>query len=105
MDLQKVSLNNFVSKLTKHFDPELIILFGSRSNGTYRLQSDYDFIIVSSKFKGMHWLDRISKIVKLWDYNFDIDVLPYTPEEFNFKKKNSSTVRSAVKTGKIIFNI
>jgi len=98
---QKVSseIKGFVEKVNKRFKPEKIILFGSRAKGDYLEYSDYDFIIVSSKFSNMHWLTRISKIVKLWDPIKDIDVLPYTPEEFEHKQKNSDVVQTAVKEG------
>lgn len=36
-------------------------------------------------------------LVNMWDLPTDIDVLPYTTSEFNIKKKESSTVREAVK--------
>lgn len=92
----------FVSKLKHEFDPEKIILFGSRAKGKEWKKSDYDFIIVSKKFKNMHWLKRISNIVRLWDVIADIDILPYTPEEFEIKKINSSMIRSIIKQGIVI---
>jgi len=92
----------FIQKLKTEFSPSKIILFGSHATGTAWKQSDYDFIVVSKKFDGMHWLTRISKVVSLWDLPIDIDALPYTPEEFEDKRKNSSIVRHAVKTGKIV---
>jgi len=104
--MDKKSLNkevdNFINKVKIEFKPEKIILFGSRAEGTDWKRSDYDFIIVSSKFEGMHWLERISRLIKLWKLDVDIDVLPYTPKEFEEKKENSSTVRSAIKQGKLI---
>jgi len=103
MDKKPVKeLKGFVNKLKLEFNPEKIILFGSRAKNSEWKRSDYDFIIVSSKFEGMHWLKRISKIVRLWDITTDIDVLPYTHKEFDDKKKNSSVVRSALKHGKSI---
>ncbi len=95
-------VKRFVCKLKRELDPEKIILFGSKAKGDDWVRSDYDFIIVSSKFKGMHWLTRISKIISLWDPQEDIDILPYTPHEFEDKKENSSVVRSALKNGKLI---
>lgn len=100
MDKEQDYLNEFLKKLNEKFEPEVVILFGSRARGQEWKRSDYDFIIVSKSFKGMHWLDRISEVVKLWEPMIDIDVLPYTPEEFEEKKKNSSTVRTALKEGK-----
>ncbi|HLC97929.1 MAG TPA: nucleotidyltransferase domain-containing protein [Candidatus Nanoarchaeia archaeon] len=89
----------FLKAVRKEFAPEKIILFGSKARGDDWKQSDYDFIIVSKKFAGMHWLRRIAKIVRFWKLLTDIDVLPYTPAEFQRKKKESSIVRAAIKTG------
>jgi len=94
----------FVRKLQKEFRPEKIILFGSRAKGEFWKRSDYDFVIVSPAFEGMHWLDRISIVVKLWDSLSDIDALPYTPKEFEEKRKSSSVVRSAVRHGRLILD-
>ncbi len=101
MDSKKIDkkLGPFLKKLEKKFQPDAVILFGSRAQGTAWKRSDYDFILVSPSFKGMHWLERISQIVNLWDLPCDIDVLPYTPQEFTKKKKESSVVRSALKHG------
>jgi hypothetical protein len=38
----------------------------------------------------------------LWGIIADIDVLPYTPKEFEDKKKSSSVVRNALKHGIVI---
>jgi uncharacterized protein len=100
MDKRTDYINNFLNKIKKRFNIEIVILFGSRAKGTDWNTSDYDFIIVSKDFENMHWLERISEIVKLWEPLVDIDVLPYTPEEFEDKKKNSSIVRTALKEGK-----
>ena len=101
MDSKKIDkkLEPFLKKLEKKFQPDTVILFGSRAQGTAWKQSDYDFIVISTLFKEMHWLDRISQIVQLWDLPYDIDVLPYTPQEFSKKKKESSVVRTALKQG------
>jgi predicted nucleotidyltransferase len=92
-------VKRFIKKLDADFRPVKIILFGSKARGDDWKRSDYDFIIVSPTFAGMHWLDRISRVIRLWESTSDIDVLPYTPEEFEDKKKNSSIVRMALKEG------
>ena len=92
----------FVRKLRAELHPEKIILFGSRAMGEAWKRSDYDFVIVSSDFEGMHWLERISRVVRLWDNLSAIDALPYTPKEFAVKRKESSVVRNAVRHGQLI---
>ena len=106
MDKKPVSkeVKTFVRKLRKEFCPEKIILFGSRATGDFWKRSDYDFVIVSSAFEGVHWLKRISRVVRLWDSLSDIDALPYTPKEFEEKRKTSSVVRSAVRHGRLILD-
>ena len=62
-------------------------------------QSDYDRIIVSKKFEGMHFLERIYQLLELLDCDSDVDLLPYTPEEFAKKKEEVGIVKEAVKEG------
>ena len=102
MDQEGV-INRFVKKVVKQFSPQAILLFGSRARGDHLLHSDYDFIIISDKFAGVRWLHRIYAIVKLWEADENIDVLPYTPEEFAAKTVKSSIVRSAMKEAKLVY--
>lgn len=90
----------FIRELEVRFAPEQIILFGSRARGDHWKPSDYDFIVVSSRFAGRRWHERVVDIQRLWNRPEDLDVLPYTPQEFAEQLTNSSTVRSAVREGK-----
>ena len=92
----------FIKTIKRRFKPSKMILFGSRARGTAWNYSDYDFIIISDSFEHMHWLDRISAIVRHWDSDKPIDVLPYTSKEFQRKEKESSLVREAVRTGVVV---
>lgn len=89
----------FAKIIKKVFKTDKIILFGSRAKGTNRKDSDYDFMIVSNKFKGLEFTDRISKIYPYWSYDDTIEPLCYTPEEFNKLKKQITIVREAVREG------
>ena len=100
---QKAVLDKFVKKVEKKFRPQAVLLFGSRAREDHLLQSDYDFIIVSDQFANVRWLHRILSVVKLWEADENIDVLPYTPEEFEDKRINASVVRSAMKDAKFIY--
>ena len=105
MDKKEIRrIKPFLCRLKKEFSPQKILLFGSKARGENWKGSDYDFIIVSDTFRGMHWLERISRVVRLWDLPSDIDVLPYTLEEFEDKSVNSSTVRSALRDGKVLLD-
>ncbi|MFQ6062723.1 MAG: nucleotidyltransferase domain-containing protein [Methanosarcinales archaeon] len=80
-------INEFLERVKKKFRPESIILFGSRAKGDYLKHSDYDIIVVSSRFKGIHFLDRLTMLFELWDYDFNLDILAYTPKEFEETKR------------------
>jgi len=92
-------IEDFLKNLRRIYTPEKIIVFGSRARGNNLKQSDYDIVVVSRKFKNIHFLERISKLLELWSYDYDVDILPYTPEEFEEKKKEIGIVAEAVKEG------
>lgn len=97
-------LDNFKKKLIKKYDPEKIILFGSRARGESLIESDIDLIIVSEKFKNIKWPIRLGKVAELWEGTIAIEPLCYTPEEFEKKKKQIGIVQQAIKEGKDILN-
>jgi len=99
MDQRAVPIRDFLTKVTKEFDPELIVLFGSRARGDELKKSDFDILVVSQKFEGVHFLERIFMLYKLWDYDYDLDILGYTPEEFRRKEKEIGLVRQAINEG------
>ncbi|MCD6403199.1 MAG: nucleotidyltransferase domain-containing protein [Candidatus Aenigmarchaeota archaeon] len=95
----KKEIIDFLQKVKEKFEPEKVILFGSRAKGEYLKHSDYDFIIVSKKFEGMNFLKRMEKVYELWDKDVPMDVLCYTPKEFEKKRKEIGIVREALKKG------
>lgn len=89
----------FVENLKKDYKIERVIFFGSRIRNDYLKNSDYDLIVVSSDFEGISFADRISQVSKYWKSPAHLEVLCYTPEEFERKKNQISIVRKAVETG------
>ena len=59
-------------KLIEQFQPQQVILFGSAATSSTLKDSDLDLIIISEKFKGLPWLERIFevlwtlKVLSLW---------------------------------------
>ena len=92
-------IEKFREDASKEIPIEKVIFFGSRAKGTFKRNSDYDFILVSKDFKGEKFTDRISKIYPYWKYNESIEPLCYTPQEFNKLKNQITIVREAVKEG------
>ena len=87
MDKTPDEVINFVDRLNKDFDIEKVIFFGSRVRGDHLKSSDYDLIVVSRDFEGIFFTDRISKMYKYWKSENALEVLCYTPEEFEKKKR------------------
>ena len=81
------------------FNPEKLILFGSRVWGTPTDESDIDLIIVSDVFKGQKFTGRMAQFLKEVRFSEHIDAICYTPEEFNRRKIENQVVSTAVKNG------
>ena len=63
------------------YDPEKIILFGSRARGEADEYSDYDVIVI--KRTEPPFLERLREMVPyLVDFGCPAEILVYTPEEF-----------------------
>ena len=88
-----------VDRIKEKFEPEEVILFGSRARGDYLDDSDYDLMVVSKKFRGYDFRVRIIKIYELIDVPINIDVLCYTPEEFEERSKALCIVKKAREEG------
>lgn len=76
-----------------------MIFFGSRAEGKYNRYSDVDIIIVSQKFKKLKSFQRPTVLRLKWNLSYPVDMLCYTPEEFEIRKKQPSIVKEAVETG------
>lgn len=97
------TVKRFVGKVNKDFKLERAILFGSRAKGDYFLHSDVDLLLVSRDFEGLRFTDRMSRMYDYWSYEYPLEVLCYTPPEFEKKKKQIGIVRHAVKEGIQVF--
>lgn len=99
-EIKDKKVKTFLMKLKKYFKPEKVILFGSRARKDYLKDSDYDFLIVSKEFEKYDFLERITQVIKKCKAYFAMDILCYTPKEFNKKRKQIGIVSSAIKEGK-----
>jgi len=99
---QKNILQEIVKDL-KSYRPEKIILFGSVAKGKSHSQSDIDFIVI--KKTKTPFLQRLKKVNLLIKGNYPLDILVYTPKEFQevLKDKSSSFFRSIKKSSKVIY--
>lgn len=64
----------------KPFHPKKILLFGSQALADADRESDIDLIIVYDTQK--RFLDRLRELYMAWDLPRTVDILAYTPQEF-----------------------
>lgn len=73
-------LDRCIHILKERYKPEKILLFGSLANGNIGKWSDIDLVIVKNTDKP--FLDRIKEVILLLHPTVGMDILVYTPEEF-----------------------
>jgi predicted nucleotidyltransferase len=78
-----------------------MFLFGSRANGTFQSDSDYDLVLVVSSSDRSR-LDRMEQArLALKGVGVSADVFVYTEQEFNkWKDEFSSIPETALNTGR-----
>lgn len=90
-------LDRFIAHLKKKFFIDRIYLYGSFAKEEIHEGSDIDLVIVG-RFTGSMF-DRINKILKLTD--LPIELLVYTPEEFErMKRNNNPFIKEVIATGR-----
>ena len=88
--------------MQKRFAPAKIYVFGSRATGKARPDSDWDFIIISQKFKDIDGYHRAVEVYRFGTGDFAFDVVCMTPAEFEEKKQEPSLVSEAISTKSLI---
>lgn len=92
-------LREHLQYIRAKFTPEKILLFGSRARGDHLIESDIDILIVSDKFEGMGWRERIITAFSDWNKQQMLEPLCYTPAEFEKKKRQIGIVKQALEEG------
>ena len=83
------------------FDPEKIILFGSLADKDWDEWSDVDVIVVYSSDKP--FMARLRELYMSWNIPKAVDILAYTPLEFDEMSNTNFFVQKAVSEGEIIY--
>ena len=96
-----MTLDDNIRRIFAPIRPRLVLLFGSRARGTHDDLSDIDLIVVYDTDK--RFLDRLEELYRLWDLPGAVDILAYTPQEFEEMKERSGFVADAVEQGRVIF--
>ncbi len=83
-----------------------IYLFGSRSRGDHRVESDYDLVAVAPAFAGQRRMHRALDRFDLWDEAggrlLSLDLRCYTPEEFEQEMGSLGYLGEADERGELV---
>ena len=95
-----------IVSIIKTTNPQKIFLFGSHATGEGDKDSDIDLIIVSSSDDSpLERRLKLRRLLKKYDRLLGIDLLVYTPDEFNMLKvEPSSFVFSSLKNGVTLYD-
>lgn len=95
-------LSRWLPLLIAYEQPEKIILFGSYCTGQIGEWSDLDLVII--KETEAPFLDRTRRVLELLKPKVGVDVLVYTPAEFERMSRERAFVRQEiVGKGKVIY--
>lgn len=78
---------------------DTVVLFGSQVTGRAQADSDVDLLVVSPAFEGMSSIRRGALALEEWTSDLPVDVLCYTPPEFDRLRSQVSIVRAALDEG------
>ena len=95
-------ISDIVSKIKEFYKPERIILFGSWARGDYSEESDVDFLIVKRTKRRPLW--RSVDVRRIVGTDIPMDVVVYTPHEFEALQKNGSAfLKEVLEEGEIFY--
>ncbi len=97
------TLDHVVDRLVTDYDPDRIILFGSRASGLESEESDYDLLIV--KPTEVRPVERRSAVNRLLqDRQIALDLHVYTPDEvWRLYAGGSPLIEEVVETGRVLY--
>lgn len=96
------AVQKVVNELVEHYQPEKIILFGSTVSGRTHRWSDIDLVAIKKTDKNFY--DRIGEVSALISHETPIDILVYTPEEFECMARENYFIKNEViGKGKVLY--
>jgi predicted nucleotidyltransferase len=94
------ALDRIVAHLAHMPEVERVILFGSYAAGRRDLFTDLDLLVVMNSEQD--FLSRTVELYRQIQAGVDMDLLVYTPEEFE-RQRQRGFVREALKTGRVLY--
>ena len=96
-------LARIVSVLVKEYDPLKIVLFGSLVTGNIHEYSDIDLVVIKNSQKGFY--ERLEEVGLLVMSRRGVDILVYTPEEFEIVKDRLFFQEEVLKKGRVLYEV
>jgi predicted nucleotidyltransferase len=94
-------LKDRIIETFRPFDPERIVLFGSMARSDHDEASDVDLIIVYETDK--RFLDRLEELYLSWNIPKAVDILAYTPSEYESMAAQSGFLQKVLSEGQMIY--
>jgi len=89
-----------IKQFMRRVGVEEAILYGSRARGDNLKSSDVDMILISPRFEGIRFIERLPPLHRAWHIpELFPEVLAYTPEEFEAAQDYLGIEREAARTG------
>ena len=96
-------LKQIVERITEHFQPESIVLFGSYARGTANADSDADLLVVMN-VAGSKRKQAIEIDLCLQGIPIPTDVIVVTPEDIEkYRDCPSAIIHDAIREGKVLY--
>ncbi len=92
--LLDAELKRILPLLEEEYAADAVLLFGSTASGDIHQWSDLDLIIV--KDTNRRFLDRIKDVIKLVKPRVGMDIIVYTPQEFDQLSEERAFVRDEI---------
>ena len=94
---------NIIDKISKKFNPIKIIVFGSYANGNVHKDSDLDLLLILETTLPKYKRASLIKL-ELVPYSIPLDLLIYTPEEYNkWKNTTNHIIKEIDKNGIVVY--
>jgi predicted nucleotidyltransferase len=97
----EAALDLLTDQLSRLPEVRLVVLFGSYATGRRDLFTDLDLLVVMKS--DQDFVTRTARLYQRLHPGVDMDLVVYTPEEFESMRENNVFVRQAIRDGKILY--
>ena len=100
----ELETRRIVDVLVKEYQPQKIIIYGSAARGAADQWSDLDLVII--KNTRQRFFDRIGEVLRLIRPRVSIDILVYTPQEFDrMSRENWFVGEEIARKGRVLYGL